>query len=133
MVRPPKTAPLEIDLRREPAPGLDKELARRGLAGPFAVITAYDPFGHPQDDDANRRRDRALAARLAEAGLVVVPIDGRSPDGSHIEPGYGVQLPPGEACALAREFGQTAIFWWDGMAFCFVEAADGGWRVILPG
>jgi hypothetical protein len=68
VVRLPEAAPLEIDLRREPAPGLGEELARRRLAGPFVVITAYNPFGDPQDVAANSRRDRELAARLATLG-----------------------------------------------------------------
>lgn len=132
MVPPRNGAPLEIDLRREPDPALGEEFARSGLAGPFAVITAYDPVGQPRDEAANRRRNRELAERLAEAAVVVVPIDGRSPDGSHVEPGYGVALPLAEACRLALEFCQTAVFWWDGTTFWLVEAAEGGRRVRLP-
>jgi hypothetical protein len=130
--RPPAGPPFEIDLRSEPSPALAKELASRGLTGPFAVITAYNPVGHPVEDDANQRRDRALAERLAALGVVVIPVDGRSPDGRHVEPGYGVPLPPHEACGLAREFGQTAIFWWNGEAFWLVEARKGGRCVRLP-
>jgi hypothetical protein len=139
VVRPPGEPPFEIDLRRTPRSGLGEELARRGLAGPFAVITAYNPFGHPRDAAANSRRDRELAVRLATLGskapqsVAPIRVDGRSPDGSHVEPGYGVLLPLEEARALAREFGQTAIFWWDGEDFWIVEAVEEGRRVRLPG
>lgn len=133
VVRRESGPPYEIDLRREPAPGLAAELARLGLAGPFAVITAYDPAGAPAGEvEANLRRDRELAARLERLGIHAVRVDGRSPDGSHVEPGYGVPLPLEEACALARDFGQAAIFWWDGAAFWLVEAAVGGRVERLP-
>jgi hypothetical protein len=97
------------------------------------VITACNPFGRIKGGRTNRRRTRALARRLAAAHLPTVPVDGRSPDARHVEPGFGVPLPLEDARALAREFGQTAIFWWDGEAFWLVQAWGGGERVRLPG
>lgn len=133
VVHPPGAPPFEIDLRQEPEPTLGEALARLGLAAPFAVITACNPFGRAKDDATNRRRTRELAERLTVARLQHVPVDGRSPDGAHIEPGFGVVLPLEEARALAREFEQTAIFWWDGAAFWLVDAWKEGARMRLPG
>jgi hypothetical protein len=45
VVTAPGHPPFEIDLRREPEPGLARTLATLGLAGTFAVITACNPFG----------------------------------------------------------------------------------------
>lgn len=156
MVRPTGAPPFEIDLRYDPTPGLREALAHAGLRGPFAVITAYNPTGQSPDEETNRQQNERLAERIAErtgersgersaertAARTaarppahtphLIPVDGRSPDGSHVEPGYGVELSLEEACALAREFGQTAIFWWDGTVFWLVEAKEGGECVRLP-
>lgn len=85
-----------------------------------------------QDDETNRKRTAALAEYLAGADLPAVPVAGRSPDGSHVEPGFGVRAPCQTARAIAREFRQTAIFWWDGEAFWIVEGWGEGAAVRLP-
>lgn len=131
-VRAPGLPVLEIDLRREPPPGLGRELARRGLTGDFAVVTACNPAGEPIDAEANLRRDAMLAGRLEELGIDLIRVDGRSPDGSHNEPGYGVPLTLDAARSLAREFRQTAIFWWDGESFWLIEAVESGRVLRLP-
>lgn len=133
VVTAPGHPPFEVDLRREPAPGLAETLAALGLVGPFAVITACNPFGQLEDDETNRMQTAALAEYLARAGLPAVPVAGRSPDGSHIEPGFGVTAPLETARAIAREFRQTAIFWWDGEAFWIVDAWGKGDAMRLPG
>jgi hypothetical protein len=132
VVTAPGHPPFEVDLRREPARGLAEILAALGLAGPFAVITACNPFGQLEDDETNRKRTAALAAYLARAGLPVIPVAGRSPNGSHVEPGFGVKVPLETARAIAREFRQTAIFRWDGEAFWIVEAEGEGNAIRLP-
>jgi hypothetical protein len=128
VVTAPGHLPFEIDLRRAPEPGLARTLAALGLAGTFAVITACNPFGQLEDDETNRERTRALAEHLARADLPAVPVAGRSPDGSHVEPGFGVKAPLEIARAIARKFRQTAIFWWDGEAVWIIEAAGEGRR-----
>jgi len=129
VVTAPGRPPFEIDLRREPDPDLASILTALGLGDSFAVITACNPFGHLTDDATNRARNEALAKRLAQAVLPAIPIAGRSPDGTHIEPGFGVRTSLETARAIAREFQQTAIFWWDGQRFWIVDA----WRDEVVG
>lgn len=91
----------------EPPPG--------GLPERFGVVTAYNPEGRPADAAANAAADAALKARLERSGLAHFRVTGRSRDGSHQEPGYGVAAETPEAVRhLSRQFRQLAFFWVEG-------------------
>lgn len=98
------------------------------LAGQaFALITAYNPGACRPSPAENERRNAALERRVAEAGHKVLPGRGRDVSGDHVEPSFaafGVTL--GAALAVAREFGQAAIAWFDGTVVKLEWAGEAG-------
>ena len=88
---------------------LDRLLAAEGAAS-GVFITAMNPRSEPCGPAANA----AANQRLAEALQLwkALPHDGIAPDDSWTETGFFVlDLPRGEAIALARRFEQNAIVW----------------------
>jgi hypothetical protein len=81
------------------------------LPAQFAIVTAYNPNGEPRGSEENERRDQALRKILERRGIRHWEVTGCSPDGSHREPGYGIQCPIETAVELGRHFEQEAIFW----------------------
>ncbi|HEU4632316.1 MAG TPA: DUF3293 domain-containing protein [Gemmatimonadaceae bacterium] len=114
---------VRVDLRRPVPPGARERLAELGLDGPFGVVTAAAPLGEPQADafDRAREADLELTAR-AEAHAFTLRVDGVSPDGAHRERSLAVKLPRARVVGLARDFGQSAVFWYDGRDFWLVGA-----------
>jgi len=55
-------AGLDVDLRRTLSPHDRAALARLGLGGPFAVVTACNPMGRFAGEPANSRRHAVLSA-----------------------------------------------------------------------
>src|SRR5690606_7525172 len=101
----------EIDLRQPVDAASLARLRATGLGHPFAVITACNPGGQRRGAAENASRTAALEAALHERGAAFTPVDGCSPDRSHREPGFAMRLPLPDARALARRFGQDALFW----------------------
>jgi hypothetical protein len=97
---------------------------------PFGVITAYNPGGVVTSDAINQRADTTLASRLSALRLPAVRATGRSPDNAHAEPGYAVRAPRPQLLELAEEFGQAAVFWFDGEGFAIWPTT--GPPTILP-
>jgi hypothetical protein len=122
---------LRIDLTRPLTPD-DRDRLRDILATPFAVITASDPFGTPASQEENRARRLELSEVLAASASQVVDVRGVAVDGSHAEDGFGCSATVDEAARIAREFRQSAFFWYDGSEFSLVES-EGATRVLgLP-
>jgi hypothetical protein len=131
---------LRIDLRDAVPKGLSVELARRGLGGPFAVVTACNPGGlgaGPRPggrEEGEAERTARLETELRALGCPSpLRVDGCSPDFRHRERGFAVPLPESRALELAARHDQAAIFWWAGAAFWLVGALDPALaRVRLP-
>jgi hypothetical protein len=123
---------LEIDLRSVVTPAAVSALARAGLAGPFVIMTAFDPGGENLPASENERRQRELESTLTKRGYRFTTVDCCSPDRSHCECSVAVTMPQDEALALARELGQIAIFWFDGTSFWIIGAALKTDPVMLP-
>lgn len=92
---------------------------RHGAVGPayppFAVITAWDPGMQRRPPAENEAANQRLASCLESRRLDYVDARNFAPGGAHEEPGFAVfGLARDEALALASQFGQAAIFWWDG-------------------
>ena len=84
-------------------------------APPFAVVTAWNPAEAELCLDENVARNAGLLAAIRAHGWHWLPAENRAPDGSHVEPGYAIlEAPIDEVAALAAQFGQLAIFVWDG-------------------
>lgn len=88
------------------------ELPPSGLPRRFGIVTAYNPGSRNASAEANARADAELAARLERERLEHFRVTGRSRDGSHQEPGYGiVAASPEDIRPLSRRFRQEAFFW----------------------
>jgi hypothetical protein len=123
---------VSIDLRRIITEVEKNALARVGLDGSFAVITAFDPGGMNLQPDENAERARGLEKRLPEIGYDFALVDACSPNGEHCERSVAVRMAKSDAIALAVEFQQVAIFWFDGERFWIVGAAGAAEPVRLP-
>jgi len=96
------------------------------------VLTAFNPRGQRRRPHENASRQRALAGRVATAGLISWPAvsgDGRA------EPSIAVAgLTRAEARALGLEFGQDAVVEWTRTAWSLVPCdelvapRELGWR-----
>lgn len=124
--------PVRVDLREPVAQDAVAAMDSMGLSGPFAVLTAHDPRGRDEDADVNERRAERLDDRLLALGVEFIHVDACSPDGSHREVSVAAVIEREQATALAREFEQVAIFWFDGEKFWIVGALAGGDPVMLP-
>lgn len=98
-----------IELRiGEPSPAMAALLQRFG-ATHAGLVTGENPFGQRQSIEANAAANAALAAAIDARGLVRLPSDGGSEDGSWNEPGFLVLGGDGEPVAdLARGCRQAA-------------------------
>jgi len=124
---------VRVDLREPVGPEAAAAMAAIGLSGPFAVLTAHDPRGRDEDEDVNDRRARRLEEKLLTLGAIFfIHVDACSSDRSHCEDSVAVPIELERATALAREFEQVAIFWFDGGKFWIVGALAGGDPVMLP-
>ena len=122
---------LRLDLTRELTPD-DHERLRTRFKGTFAVLTAADPFGQTVSDAENRSSQRSLEEALRSISQNVMRVCGEALDGSHSEDGFGCEATLDQAAQIAREFRQSAFFWYDGFEFSLVES-EGATRVFrLP-
>lgn len=123
---------LRVDLRERVDPSTGARLRDLGIGSSWATITAYNP-GRILEPSENERRARELDAIVMGLGVAYIAADGIQPDGSHREPGFAIALDQERAIALASEFGQSAIFWFDGESFWLVPALVGTAAIRLPG
>jgi hypothetical protein len=123
---------LRIDLR-QPLDGAAREALDALSLGSFGVFTAENPAGeHVEDEDdaaserarerANDRRMRVLIERLADEGVAFVRVDGVAPDGNYREHCVALAVELDDAVALAAQYEQLALFWYDGEAFWLLPA-----------
>jgi len=85
--------------------------AEAELPSSFVVITAYNPNGKLSSPESrNRHQDATLKSVLSGRGLRPIRVTGMSPDQSHQEPGWAVELSDAEALELGRVFKQEAIY-----------------------
>jgi hypothetical protein len=78
----------------------------------YAVVTAHNPEGAVVDAGRNVAADRALELELVDRGLTHFRVTGGAKDGSHVEFGWGIELPSMESAQeLSERFGQLAYFW----------------------
>ena len=88
------------------------ELPPAGAPEKFGIVTAYNPGSSRAPEEANEKADQELAASLDAAKTERFRVTGRSRDGSHQEPGYGIAAAsPEEIRPLSRKFRQEAFFW----------------------
>lgn len=108
-----------LDLRTAVNDDDRASLAALGLGRPFAVVTAYRADAAPE---AAARATAALRDALHARESLLATTVARSPNGTHAEPGFACALPRDAAVAFGREYGQDAIFWYDGQRVWIVAA-----------
>ena len=85
--------------------------------GTMAIITAWNPGTERPCESDNIKANERLRAALREGGWTLHPASARARDGSHAEPSFAVPgIGADSALALARQFDQAAILFWDGVA-----------------
>ncbi len=83
----------------------------------LAIVTAWNPGTKRPAEAENRKANDRLYAALRAGGWSFHPAGGRSADGTHVEPSFAVLgIDADSALALARQFDQAAILYWDGAA-----------------
>ena len=112
-----------VDLRVEVSPAVRNGLRALGL-DQFAVLTAFNPRGVDINDEENKQRMSELEAELASVGESFVRLDACSPDKSHCECSFALNVSRERAIDIARRWEQVAIFWFDGSSFWIYGAID---------
>ncbi|MFL5553973.1 MAG: DUF3293 domain-containing protein [Gemmatimonadaceae bacterium] len=123
---------VRIDLRQVLRADALARLKEIGLGDSFAILTAFDPDGRDLSARENEQRQAELEARLAAGRYDFVRVEACSSDRSHCEHSVAVRMSQRSAVDLAREFGQVAIFWFDGKAFWIVGAIGKTDPLMLP-
>ncbi|HET9064782.1 MAG TPA: DUF3293 domain-containing protein [Gemmatimonadales bacterium] len=113
------TEPVRVDLARPIGPRAQAAFLAAGLPGCFGLVTPENPRGTRADPEANARRWHQF--RQALPGTAV-PVDGLDPDSAHRERGVGLGWPRSRVLALARQWEQSAIYWFDGHAMWVIGA-----------
>jgi hypothetical protein len=122
----------DIDLRKPvPAEARDS-MAALGLDGPFGIVTPFNPRGIDQPDEVNSDNMRRFEEELLQSKREYVRVDGCSPDRSHCECSVAIIAPIDDVLAIARHWGQLAIYWWDGEAFWLHNAMNETDPLRLP-
>jgi hypothetical protein len=101
---------------------MQQALKSIGFEAAFAILTAYNPFGHHADEKENCRRINELVNDLNDLLVTMIPADGVSLDGNHRERGYAVAIPRRQAKTLTMKYGVSAVFWFDGEQFWIMPA-----------
>ncbi len=83
----------------------------------LAIVTAWNPGAKRPSETENCKANNRLYAVLCAGSWLFYPASGRSADGTHVEPSFAVLgIDARSALALARQFDQAAILYWDGTA-----------------
>lgn len=98
----------------------------------FWVITAHNPDAKVMEDALNLSADRALGLELDRRGLKRFRVTGGSPDGRHVEPGWGVECSEAEALELGAKFRQHSLFFFDAERIELVNCASGKRTELYP-
>ncbi|MFP4150279.1 MAG: DNA/RNA nuclease SfsA, partial [Nitriliruptoraceae bacterium] len=119
-------------------PGVLPDVLPEG-ARSLHIITACNPRSRQLDAATNRARNQELLAELTARGSRVLRANGRSPDGSWEEPGFGlVDAEVAAVLDLARRYDQHAIFELtaDRLSVLWTDdrhaPSHRGWRVASP-
>lgn len=108
------------------------------LTPPLHFLTAWDPGHERPGEAANRTRQAALERDLDAQKTTYWRAVGFDLDSEHREEGVAVAgVPEAEVLALARHYGQRAIFIWTPRTWETVSCVDdrrqsAGWLLVPP-
>lgn len=86
----------------------------------FAIITAYNPNGELLNLQENKKLNNLLKRQITQYESIA--IIGSSPDFSHQEPSFALNVELSKAVDIATQFQQNAIFWVTGGEVFIVSA-----------
>lgn len=90
------------------------------------ILTADNPNGQIQSDEANRAAYDALLDALSDRNLDVWSAAGHDVESTHVEASVAISgLTDDEATQLGRQFGQQAIFAWRPDSWDLIRCSDG--------
>lgn len=79
------------------------------LFSEFAIISGYNPNGELLNLQENKKLNNLLQQQINQYEFI--EIIGASPDLTHQEPSFAVEMKQQEAICIAKTFRQNAIFW----------------------
>jgi hypothetical protein len=120
-----------IDLRKRMAAGDHAALARNGLTGPCAILSAFPAPSQARPRAESERLTERLRRVIAAFDVTAIDVVAGSPCGTHIEPSLAATLSRRDALAIARLFEQAALFWFDGESM-WIDWTDGRPSTALP-
>ncbi len=120
-----------IDLRESLGPAAREALARQGLSGAFAVLSAFPAPSQSRPRDESERLTERLRRVVRAFDAQDVDVLASSPCGAHTEPSVAAALSRRDALAIARLFDQAALFWFDGERM-WIDWTDGRASTALP-
>lgn len=124
--------PLRVDLRDPVSADVRAQLSALGFERSFGVITASNPMGRTEPAAVNAELGAKLQRDLAAMERRFTSVEACSPDGSHCEHSFAVVLELQPLVALACQYDQLAIFWYDGEAFWILPARSSVRALRLP-
>lgn len=77
----------------------------------FAIVTAQNPMDKLLTKKDNMNRNKKLVENLQKYGKKLVIVIGSSPDRTHQEESYLIEISLNQALEQGRIFEQRAIFW----------------------
>lgn len=123
---------MRIDLRETLSDEQRAFLARDFLQTPFAIISAANPKGQSESEEANAAAVQVLKREITQRKFSFAMITGESVDGTHSETSFAVHLSILDARRLALDTDQSAYFWYDGQSFWLVGARVDTPSIKLP-
>lgn len=100
-----------------------------GWPGRFAIITAWNPDGHMQNQFENERANADLENHFSKLKLNYWKVTGCSPDLLHEEVGFGVEVTLLDALTIGRHYRQEAVFWVEKNQLSVVSCV---WEIEIP-
>lgn len=120
-----------IDLREPLGADARAAFASHGFSGAFAILSAYPAPAQQRSNVENERLTERLRSVIATYGARAIDVLAESPDGAHTEPSLAASLSRHDALAIALEFEQAALFWFDGERM-WIDWTDGRPSTALP-
>lgn len=122
----------EIDLREVLGEDAREHFRNKGFPQTFAILTAHDPLGRDLTPEENQARQANLESELDADEIHFVRVDACSTDREHCECSLAIDVDQEDAVAIAKQYEQMAIFWFDGTEMWLVGGIVKSDPIRLP-
>lgn len=120
-----------VDLREPIGARELAAFASNGLCNAFAILSAYPAPSQARPREQSELLTARLRAEIRALDAPCVDLVASSPCGAHTEPSVAAPLSRRDALVIARQFEQSAVFWFDG-ARMWIDWTDGRPSTALP-